>query len=96
MLAVGCGSSNDDETVGGTGGANVGNIGQVEVGMTEQQVVDLLGEDMGTSEYEYTGENGLIYRSEDNRPIMVWFKDGKVSRVQTTEGTSDSPWNSDE
>lgn len=85
MIAVGCNSSSDDETVGGTGGGNVGNIGQVELGMTEQQVVDLLGEEMGTSEDSGTGENGLIYSSENNKPIMIWFKDGKVSRVKISE-----------
>ena len=82
MVAVGCGSSSDDANAGETGGGSVSNIGQVELGMTEQQVVDLLGEDMGTSENSGTGENGLIYRSADNKAMWVWFKDGKVTRVQ--------------
>lgn len=85
MIAVGCGSSTDDANAGETGGGSVGNIEQVELGMTEQQVVDLLGEEMGTSENSGTGENGLIYSSDDNKAIMIWFKDGKVSRVKISE-----------
>ena len=94
MLAVGCNSSTDDASAGNKEEAGTGNIAQVQVGMTEQEVIDLLGEPMGTSEYEYTGENGLIYRDEQkNAPMWVWFKDGKVTSVQASEGTSDSPWN---
>ena len=78
MLAVGCGSSSDDETAGGTGGANVGNIGQVEVGMSEQQVKDLLGEPIGSmTESIGSVQTVMIYEG-----ITVYLENGAVTKVE--------------
>ena len=57
----------------------------VDLGMTEQQVRDALGEPEATSYDGGTGENGLLYRDvEDAKLLQIWFDDdGKVSRIQT-------------
>lgn len=80
MIAVGCGSSADDATSGDTDAVSF-DISKVEVGMTEQEVIDAVGESNGTSENGMTGENGLIYMDDQNKMVMIWFKDGKVTRV---------------
>lgn len=81
MVAVGCGSSSDD-TAGGAEEAASFDISKVEVGMSEQEVVDALGESNGTSENGMTGENGLVYMDDQSKIVIVWFKDGKVTKVK--------------
>lgn len=57
----------------------------VDIGMTEQQVRDVLGEPTATSFDGGTGEDGLSYMGvEDSTMLKIWFDDnGKVSRIQT-------------
>ena len=58
---------------------------RVELGMTEQEVIDVLGEPTATSYDGGTGENGLNYMDiGDAEVLQIWFNDdGKVSRIQT-------------
>ncbi|MCH7903204.1 MAG: outer membrane protein assembly factor BamE [Armatimonadetes bacterium] len=69
MIAVGCGSPAD----------------KVKVGMTENQVIDVLGEPMGTVNTDSSGQNRLLYMDVEGEDIMVWFKDGKVTKVDSRE-----------
>ena len=57
----------------------------VDIGMTEQQVRDVLGEPTATSYDGGTGEDGLSYMGVgDSTMLEIWFDDnGKASRIQT-------------
>ena len=69
MIVVGCGSPAE----------------KVKVGMTEYQVMDMLGEPMGTVNTDSSGQNRLLYMDVEGEDIMVWFKDGKVTKVDSRE-----------
>lgn len=83
MIAVGCGSS-DDASAGSDDGGGTGTVEQVEIGMTEQEVIELLGENSGTGENGATGENALIFLDDDYKSTFIWFKDGKVTKIGTS------------
>jgi outer membrane protein assembly factor BamE (lipoprotein component of BamABCDE complex) len=78
VLVVGCSSKKDDDKGGGdkkTSKVTKENSAKLKDGMTEKEVLDILGEptekkDIDAKEKQYTWKNG-------NDMIQVFFKDGK-------------------
>lgn len=80
LLVVGCGKKDeekkDNKKGGGSSKVTKENSGKLKDGMTEKEVLDLLGEptskmDLDAKEKEDTWKNG-------NDMIQVFFKDGKL------------------
>ena len=84
MVAAGCGSPSSVDSSVDSESASSSNLqppySDVKAGMTEQQVIDILGEPMGRSSYDLPEgrETNLMYL---NGKVTVWLKNGVVTKV---------------
>ena len=65
MIAVGCGSTAE----------------KIKLGMTEQEVIAVLGEPIHRVPSLYGEENTFTYHDVDDEDMKIWFMNGTVSRV---------------
>ena len=82
MIAVGCNSSASDAK----------SAADVTVGMTEQEVIDVLGEprwrvgpisgDTMLDPYSASQDRLVYFNVEDAPMLIIWIMDGKVTRVE--------------
>ena len=82
MIAVGCTSSASDAK----------SAADVTVGMTEQEVIDVLGEprwrvgpisgDTMLDPYSASQDRLVYFNVEDAPMLIIWLMDGKVTRVE--------------
>lgn len=87
MIAVGCNSSTDDEQSSGGAKSDIqvsdALVEAVQTGVSEQEVRDALGEpNMVIPITDPPGE-GWLFSYGDGEESIVWFENGKVSRVDT-------------
>ena len=58
----------------------------VEAGMTEEEVISVLGVPSGTTTYAVTGEKTLIYMDMEDTDILdIVLVDGKVTKIEPKE-----------
>ncbi|MCH7903202.1 MAG: hypothetical protein IH944_01390 [Armatimonadetes bacterium] len=82
MIAVGCSSSASDAK----------SADDVTIGMTEQEVIDVLGEprwrvgpisgDTMLDPYSASQDRLVYFNVEDAPMLIIWMMDGKVTRVE--------------
>ena len=96
MIAVGCNSSGNDSSSTGGGNSTGGSksniqvtnalVRQVRVGMTEQEVRDLLGEPRLLLPMGNPNEAAWVYDVDGGIQTIVAFVDGKVPYLPSIDG----------
>ena len=89
MIAVGCSSSDDDSSSGTSTGSNAqvsdGGMEAVQVGMTEQEVRDLLGEPKRIMPSTSSPVIGWLYSSGDGKELILTMENGRVIELATRQ-----------
>lgn len=82
MIAVGCGSSGDATSP--SGGEATGPVADIKIGMTEQQVIDIIGEPLMTMDSTWNDVSWMTYADlKDTQFLEITLDNGIVTRIDT-------------
>ncbi|MCH7903207.1 MAG: outer membrane protein assembly factor BamE [Armatimonadetes bacterium] len=88
MIAVGCNSSDDGGSSGSGAGSNAqlsdGGESGVQLGMSEQEVRDILGEPSRTMPSSWDEMDAWSYVQADGKKTIVSFDNGRVIDVASS------------
>ena len=79
IIAVGCGSSESSSS----GWEAVSTVPGIEIGMSQAEVIAVLGSDFEVIPRRSDNETALVYYPRQSNEIVIWLTDDKVTSTMT-------------